>query len=75
MKKIKIGLLVADRTEYDEFHEWEKRLFEKILTSNKFEINVLMPLPGTPTWDYALKRGLVSENMSWKLLCWKPGLM
>lgn len=30
-----------------------------------FEINVLMPLPGTPIWDYALKRGLVAENMNW----------
>lgn len=34
-----------------------------------FEINVLMPLPGTPVWDYALKRGLVAEkNMNWSSL-------
>ncbi len=35
-----------------------------------FEINVLMPLPGTPIWDYALKRGLVAEDekMDWNSL-------
>lgn len=33
-----------------------------------FEVNVLLPLPGTPIWDDAKSRGLVSENMDWKLL-------
>lgn len=33
-----------------------------------FEINVLMPLPGTPIWDYALKRKLVSADMNWEML-------
>ena len=27
-----------------------------------------VPLPGTPLWDYALKRGIVSENMDWEKL-------
>ena len=26
---------------------------------------MLSPLPATPIWDYALKKGLVSENMAW----------
>jgi anaerobic magnesium-protoporphyrin IX monomethyl ester cyclase len=33
-----------------------------------FEVYVLTPFPGTPVWDYALERGLVSENMDWSKL-------
>jgi radical SAM superfamily enzyme YgiQ (UPF0313 family) len=33
-----------------------------------FEINVLLPLPGTPIWEYALQKGLVSVNMDWSKL-------
>ncbi|HSW65037.1 MAG TPA: radical SAM protein [Dissulfurispiraceae bacterium] len=29
---------------------------------------VLFPLPGTPIWDEAVQRGLVSENMDWNRL-------
>ncbi len=29
---------------------------------------VLTPLPGTPIWDYAKERGLVSEKMDWSTL-------
>ena len=32
------------------------------------DVNVLMPLPGTPLWDYAVKRGLASNDMDWELL-------
>jgi radical SAM superfamily enzyme YgiQ (UPF0313 family) len=28
----------------------------------------LIPLPGTPIWDYAKERKLVSDNMNWDLL-------
>ena len=28
----------------------------------------LQPLPGTPIWDYAIERGIVSENMRWDTL-------
>ncbi len=31
-------------------------------------VYVLTPLPGTPVWDYALSRSLVSDNMDWGLL-------
>lgn len=30
-----------------------------------FEIHNLTPFPGTPIWDHALERGLVSEDMNW----------
>jgi len=31
-------------------------------------INILTPLPGTPLWDYAESRGLVSNDMDWDKL-------
>lgn len=33
-----------------------------------FEVYVLMPFPGTPVWDYAVGRGLVSPDMKWERL-------
>jgi radical SAM superfamily enzyme YgiQ (UPF0313 family) len=33
-----------------------------------FDIYVLTPYPGTPVWDYAKARGLVSEDMNWERL-------
>jgi radical SAM superfamily enzyme YgiQ (UPF0313 family) len=33
-----------------------------------FEVYLLAPYPGTPLWDYALERGLVSPDMSWDRL-------
>jgi anaerobic magnesium-protoporphyrin IX monomethyl ester cyclase len=33
-----------------------------------FEVYVLTPFPGTPVWDYALSRGLVSNDMDWSKL-------
>lgn len=33
-----------------------------------FSVYVLTPLPGTPVWDYAKQRKLVSEDMNWDLL-------
>lgn len=32
------------------------------------DIYVLMPFPGTPVWDYAEQKGLVSDNMDWSSL-------
>ncbi len=43
----------------------------KFIKKNKIEhydINVLTPFPGTPVWDYALSRGLVSNDMDWAKL-------
>lgn len=33
-----------------------------------FGLYVLTPFPGTPVWDYAEGRGLVSDNMDWSVL-------
>lgn len=33
-----------------------------------FDIFVLTPWPGTPVWDYAKSRGLVSDDMDWPRL-------
>ena len=33
-----------------------------------FDCVMLTPFPGTPVWDYALSRGLVSEDMNWRKL-------
>jgi radical SAM superfamily enzyme YgiQ (UPF0313 family) len=35
---------------------------------DRFDVHLLTPYPGTPFWDYALKRGLVSRDMSWERL-------
>jgi len=32
------------------------------------DVYVLTPFPGTPIWDYAKKRGLVSDEMDWSRL-------
>jgi len=34
----------------------------------EFTIYLLTPLPGTPVWQYAEERKLVSENMDWSIL-------
>lgn len=33
-----------------------------------FDVYVLTPLPGTPVWEYAKARGLVSNDMDWSRL-------
>jgi len=35
---------------------------------NLFQVYGLVPYPGTPVWNYALKRGLVSNDMDWEML-------
>ncbi|MCX5648240.1 MAG: radical SAM protein [Planctomycetota bacterium] len=32
------------------------------------DVNILIPYPGTPIWEYALERGLVSNDMDWSRL-------
>lgn len=54
-------------------YEDKKALMQtiKFIKDNKvnyFDINVLTPFPGTPIWDYAKARGLVSEDMDWDKL-------
>jgi len=43
----------------------------KFIKKNKLhyaDVYVLTPFPGTPIWDYAKKRGLVSDDMDWSRL-------
>lgn len=40
------------------------RFFKKIPLSVT-DVYILMPLPGTPVWQHALERGLVSNDMDW----------
>lgn len=42
--------------------------FIKSLKMPWFDVWILTPYPGAPTWDYALHRGLVSNNMDWSKL-------
>ena len=42
--------------------------FVKESKLDKFYVYTLTPLPGTPVWDYALKRGFVSNDMDWDML-------
>lgn len=35
---------------------------------DSFDVYVLIPFPGTPVWDYAKERNLVSEDMNWDIL-------
>lgn len=35
---------------------------------SNFDIYVLTPFPGTPVWDYARAKNLVSEDMDWDIL-------
>ncbi len=48
----------------------------KFIKDNKiteFSTHVLTPYPGTPVWEYALSRGLVSDTMDWDRLDIKFG--
>ena len=42
--------------------------FLKNIPINLTDVYVLIPYPGTPVWEYAKLRGLVSEDMKWSKL-------
>ncbi|MBF0567058.1 MAG: radical SAM protein [Nitrospirae bacterium] len=42
--------------------------FIKSSSVDFFDVYVLTPLPGTPIWDEALNRNLVSNDMDWNIL-------
>jgi len=42
--------------------------FIKKIPINLIDIYVLTPYPGTPVWEYAKSRGLVSDDMQWSKL-------
>jgi len=47
--------------------------FIKISKIDQFNVFTLTPLPGTPVWEYALEKGMVSNDMDWSKLALNPG--
>jgi radical SAM superfamily enzyme YgiQ (UPF0313 family) len=47
--------------------------FIKRVPLNDFGVHVLTPFPGTPLWDEAARKGIVSTNMDWAKL--KPDML
>lgn len=54
----------------DETFEQSMKTYNFIRKSrlDLFDIYLLTPYPGTPVWDYAKRRGLVSDDMDWSRL-------
>ncbi|MFQ5864179.1 MAG: B12-binding domain-containing radical SAM protein [bacterium] len=54
-----------------------QRLIQEILdrsTKNICQVNVTTPFPGTELWDYAVEKGLVSEDTDWRQFSFDPRL-
>ncbi len=60
-----IGTPGETTKELDETYEFIEKNFDKLLD---VEINPLIPMPATPLWTHAEKRGLVSKDMNWDIL-------
>jgi len=60
-----IGSPSEAREEMDETYAFLDRNRSKI---DRLGVGLLMPLPGTPVWEEAAQRGLVSEDMEWDRL-------
>lgn len=61
------GIIIGSPTETRE-EILDTLRFVKESKLDSFYVFTLTPLPGTPVWDYALKRGLVSNDMDWDKL-------
>jgi len=60
-----IGSPRETREEIEETYDFLARNRSKI---DRLGVGLLMPLPGTPVWEEAARRGLVSEDMEWDRL-------
>ncbi|MCX8037400.1 MAG: B12-binding domain-containing radical SAM protein [Candidatus Sumerlaeia bacterium] len=60
-----IGSPDETRTQIEETFDFLRRNQSKM---DRLSVGLLVPLPGTPVWDEALARGLVSETMEWDRL-------
>lgn len=60
-----IGTPGETAKELDETYEFIEKNFDKLMD---VEINPLIPMPSTPLWDYAAKKGYVSKDMDWERL-------
>ena len=65
-----IGAPTETETDVRETYEFILRnIAEGKLAPDGVYVNILMPLPGTHMWDYAIKAGLVDvKNMDWNRL-------
>ncbi len=62
------GSFIIGAPEETEAQMMETYRFLKAAPLAITEANILIPYPGTPVWDYALARGLVSTDMDWSRL-------
>jgi radical SAM superfamily enzyme YgiQ (UPF0313 family) len=60
-----IGSPAETREQIEETYAFLDRNRSKI---DRLGVGLLMPLPGTPVWEEAMRRGLVSEDMEWDRL-------
>ena len=71
LKKYKIAAnasFIIGSPEETEADIMETMRFIKTSKLDLFETVVLTPYPGTPIWEYALKKGIVSNDMDWERL-------
>jgi radical SAM superfamily enzyme YgiQ (UPF0313 family) len=64
-----VSLIIGSPTETCEQIDQTYRFVEENRAKiSRLGVGILMPLPGTPVWEYAVRRGLVSESMEWDRL-------
>ena len=71
-----VHMIYGSPVETTEDLETTFRALEENLAGGKIHNagrGTLRPYPGTPVWDEAMRRGLVSENMNWDALRPYPG--
>jgi len=66
------GTFIIGSPEETEEEILETLAFIKASKLSNFDVYILTPFPGTPVWDVALKRGLVSNRMDWGKLAVDP---
>jgi radical SAM superfamily enzyme YgiQ (UPF0313 family) len=67
------GLFVSGSFIIGSPHETEEQMMEtyRLLKESPLaitDVNILLPYPGTPIWEYAVGRGLVANDMDWNRL-------
>jgi len=61
-------IIGAPRETREEMNETYDFLEANRARIDRLGVGLLMPLPGTPVWDEAARRGVVSEEMEWERL-------
>lgn len=64
--KIKVSFVILSPwEEYDDLMETIRFLFKNRGKLSQVSLLPLVPLPGTPVWQHAVEKGVVSEEMDW----------